>query len=135
MSTTQPASEADSSDPKRRRPGQLETQVVTILVEAAGPLTPGEVRDRLDPTGGLSYSTVVTTLTRLFDKGAVSRQRDGRAYRYGAVRDAAALVAERMSRLLAAEADHTSVLRRFVGTLDERDEQILRTLLGEHPDT
>lgn len=105
--------------------------MVTILVEATGPLTPGEVRDRLDPGGPLSYSTVVTTLTRLFDKGAVRRERDGRAYRYGAVRDAAGLVAERMSRLLAAEPDRTSVLRRFVGTLDDRDERILRALLRE----
>ncbi|MEV4656496.1 BlaI/MecI/CopY family transcriptional regulator [Micromonospora sp. NPDC049301] len=35
----------------------------------------------------------MTTLTRLFDKGAVSRQRDGRSFRYCAVRDAADLVA------------------------------------------
>ncbi|GIG93012.1 hypothetical protein Pen02_79480 [Plantactinospora endophytica] len=108
--------------------------MVTVLVEAAAPLTPGEVRDRLDVAGTLSYSTVVTTLTRLFDKGAVTRDRDGRAYRYGAVRDAAGLVAERMSRLLAAEPDHTSVLRRFVSTLDKRDEQILRDLLHQDSD-
>ncbi|WP_433531771.1 BlaI/MecI/CopY family transcriptional regulator [Micromonospora sp. CA-263727] len=134
MSTTPPPAEGDPAEGKRRRPGQLEAQVVTILVEAARPLTPGEVRDRLDASGALSYSAVVTTLTRLFDKGAVTRQRDGRAYRYGAIRDAAALVAERMSRLLVAEPDHTSVLRRFVSTLNERDEQILRALLNEDAD-
>ena len=107
--------------------------MVTVLVDAAVPLTPGEVRDRLDPTGAVAYSTVVTTLTRLHDKGIVARHRDGRAYRYGAVSDAAGLVANRMSRLLAAEPDHTSVLRRFVGALDDRDEQILRALLREPP--
>ncbi|MFC6020480.1 BlaI/MecI/CopY family transcriptional regulator [Plantactinospora solaniradicis] len=133
MSPTPPPADA-SSESARRRPGQLEAQVVTVLVEAEGPLTPGEVRDRLDPGGGLSYSTVVTTLTRLFDKGAVTRDRDGRAYRYGAVRDAAGLVAERMSRLLAAEPDRGSVLRRFVSTLDDGDEQILRGLLRQDSD-
>jgi hypothetical protein len=47
------------------------------------------------------------------------------------VNDAAGLVADRMSRLLAREPDHASVLRRFVSTLDHRDEAILRDLLRE----
>ncbi|MEU0555726.1 BlaI/MecI/CopY family transcriptional regulator [Dactylosporangium maewongense] len=119
---------------RRRRPGQLEAQVITVLGAAAGPLTPGEVRDLLDPAGALSYSAVVTTLTRLHEKGSVTRHRDGRAFRYGALRDAAGLVAERMSRLLAEEPDRATVLRRFVGTLDDRDEQTLRALLREHPE-
>lgn len=79
----------------------------------------------------LSYSTVVTILTRLHAKGAVIRERHGRAYRYAAVRDAAGLVADRMARLLAAESDRGSVLRRFVGSLDAEDEQILRSLLHD----
>ncbi|MFC5002511.1 BlaI/MecI/CopY family transcriptional regulator [Dactylosporangium cerinum] len=128
MSTTPPAGD------RRRRPGQLEAEVITVLGTAPAPLTPGEVRDLLDPTGALSYSAVVTTLTRLHEKGSVTRHRDGRAFRYGALSDAAGLVAERMSRLLADEPDRASVLRRFVGTLDDRDEEILRALLLEHPE-
>ena len=108
--------------------------MITVLGAAPAPLTPGEVRDLLDPTGALSYSAVVTTLTRLHEKGSVTRHRDGRAFRYGALSDAAGLVAERMSRLLADEPDRASVLRRFVGTLDDRDEEILRALLWEHPE-
>lgn len=108
--------------------------MITVLGAAAAPLTPGEVRDLLDPTGALSYSAVVTTLTRLHEKGSVVRHRDRRAFRYGALSDAAGLVAERMSRLLAEEPDRASVLRRFVGTLDDRDEEVLRALLREHPD-
>lgn len=122
------------NDPARRRPGQLEAQVVTVLGASPEPLTPGQVRDLLDPTGALSYSTVVTTLTRLYEKGALTRVRDGRAFRYGAVSDAAGLVADRMTRLLAGEPDRTSVLRRFVSTLDSRDERILRELLRDNPD-
>src|SRR4051794_25689140 len=76
---------------RRRRPGQLEAQVITVLGSAATPLTPGEVRDLLDPSGALSYSAVVTTLTRLHEKGSVTRHRDGRAFRYGALSDAAGL--------------------------------------------
>ncbi|WP_170167253.1 BlaI/MecI/CopY family transcriptional regulator [Actinoplanes xinjiangensis] len=114
----------------RRRPGQLETEIVTVLASATAPMTPGEVRDALDPTGALSYSTVVTTLTRLHEKEAVARHRDGRAFRYGALADPAGLVADRMSRLMAVEPDRASVLRRFVSTLDEDDERLLRELLA-----
>ena len=109
--------------------------MITVLGSAATPLTPGEVRDLLDPSGALSYSAVVTTLTRLHEKGSVTRHRDGRAFRYGALSDAAGLVAERMRRLLAGEPDRASVLRRFVGTLDDTDGETLRALLQEHPDT
>ncbi|HET6479907.1 MAG TPA: BlaI/MecI/CopY family transcriptional regulator [Actinoplanes sp.] len=42
---------------------------------------PGAVRDLLDRRGALAYRTVVTTLTRRFEKGAVARHRDGRAFR------------------------------------------------------
>ncbi|WP_144122664.1 BlaI/MecI/CopY family transcriptional regulator [Catellatospora sichuanensis] len=131
MSPTQPAAGPESADPGRRRSGQLESQIITVLTEAGLALTPGQVRDRLAVQADLSYSTVVTILTRLHTKGAVIRERHGRAYHYAAVRDAAGLVADRMNRLLAAERDRISVLRRFVGSLNAEDEQILRSLLHD----
>ncbi|GAA1413006.1 BlaI/MecI/CopY family transcriptional regulator [Catellatospora coxensis] len=131
MSPTRSDSGPDAADPGRRRSGQLESQIITVLTEAGLALTPGQVRDRLAPQADLSYSTVVTILTRLHAKGAVIRERHGRAYHYAAVRDAAGLVADRMTRLLAAEPDRTSVLRRFVGGLDAGDEEILRALLRD----
>ncbi|WP_433088019.1 BlaI/MecI/CopY family transcriptional regulator [Dactylosporangium sp. CA-052675] len=118
----------------RRRPGQLGAEILTVLGSAGAPLTPGEVRDRVDPAGVLSYSAVVTTLTRLHERGAVTRERAGRAYRYGALSDPAGLVADRLSRLLSAQSDRASVLRRFVSRLSEQDERLLRDLLREEPD-
>jgi predicted transcriptional regulator len=113
----------------RRRPGALEAEVLAVLEKAGSAMSPGEIRDALDPGGSLSYSAVVTTLTRLHDKHAVSRKRVGRAYRYIAV-DASTLVAWRMGRLLDAQADHASVLTRFVSALDESDAAVLRGLLA-----
>ncbi len=106
---------------------------MTVLDSAVRPLTPGEVRDRLEPAGSISYSTVVTTLTRLFDKGAVARHRDGRAFRYGALSAPAGLVADRMSRLMEVEPDRATVLRRFVSNLSPDDERLLRELLEQDP--
>lgn len=118
----------------RRRPGELEAQVLTVLVDAGAALSPGEIRDRLDPGGTLSYSAVVTTLTRLHDKKAVTRRKDGRAYRYSAIGDASTLVARRMGRLLDAEDDRASVLSHFVSELSEDDAAMLRALLGRELD-
>ncbi|GHF50451.1 putative transcriptional regulator [Amycolatopsis bartoniae] len=122
--------QSDESQP-RRRPGALATEILTVLSEAAAALTPGEVLELLPRARKLSYSTVVTTLTRLWEKDAVTRHRDGRAYRYAAIGDPSSLVAWRMSRLLDAEADHASVLTRFVSGLSEQDERTLRDLLAD----
>ncbi|MET1075916.1 MAG: BlaI/MecI/CopY family transcriptional regulator [Umezawaea sp.] len=121
----------DASPPSRRQPGALAAEVLTVLGASASALTPAEVRDLLDPSGSLSYSTVVTTLTRLHDKDMATRVRDGRAFRYSAVAEPSALVAWRMRRLLDSDPDHASVLTRFVGSLNEKDERLLRDLLGK----
>lgn len=127
---------ADSGEPgggnrERRRSGELAAEVLRLLAAAEAPMTPGELLEVLDPSGGLSYSAVVTTLTRLHEKRAVTRFRDGRAYRYAAAADPAALVAWRMSRLLDGQSDHAPVLSRFVGSLSEQDERTLRDLLDD----
>nr|WP_042178031.1 BlaI/MecI/CopY family transcriptional regulator [Kibdelosporangium sp. MJ126-NF4]CEL12928.1 Transcriptional regulator, MecI family [Kibdelosporangium sp. MJ126-NF4]CTQ98613.1 Transcriptional regulator, MecI family [Kibdelosporangium sp. MJ126-NF4] len=124
---------SDPADRKpRRKPGGLAAAILDVLGDSAEALTPGEVLDLLPP--GLSYSAVVTTLTRLYEKEVVTRERSGRAYRYRSTGDQTALVAWRMGRILEAEADHASVLTRFVSSLNEQDEQLLRDLLNKHTD-
>jgi predicted transcriptional regulator len=131
---TKDRTEPAGQPPARRLPGTLASQVLQALVDAGTALTPGEVRNLLDGTGALSYSTVVTTLTRLHDKEVVTRVRDGRAYRYSAVADPSALTAWRMGRLLESEEDHGPVLARFVDSLSPQDERLLRTMLGDLDD-
>lgn len=115
----------------RRSPGALETEILAVLHEASGPLSPGEVRALLSDKGGgeLSYSAVVTTLTRLHEKGVVTRERSGRAYRYAAPAAPSRLIAWRMRRLLDAEADHAPVLTHFISGLSAGDEELVRRLL------
>ena len=118
----------------RRAAGALESAVLGVLWHASAPLSPGEVREtlaRTDSAGAsLSYSTVVTILTRLHEKGSLSRERDGRAFRYAPVSDEAGLAARRLSQLLDRSPDREAVLSRFVADLSERDEELLRSLLG-----
>ena len=147
--------------PERRAAGALEAEIMAILRAADGPLTPGEVRQRLAPAtqagptqagpaqpapgqgspgqagpgqaggqrGELSYSTVVTIVSRLHVKGLLARQRAGRGFTYSPV-DEASLAARRMSQVLGSENDHDAVLSRFVSGLSSRDARLLRGLLA-----
>ena len=133
----------DGAAASRRPAGALEAEILALLRAAGTPLSPGQVRDRLGagqgpgsalsssalPYSALSYSTVVTILSRLHAKGLLSRQRDGRAFVYAVV-DEASLAASRMSQALAVGDDHDAVLTRFVSGLSGRDARLLRRLLG-----
>jgi predicted transcriptional regulator len=111
--------------------GALEAEVLAVLRAAQVPLSPGQVRERLAirPRGELSYSTVVTILTRLHAKGLLARERAGRGFAYTPV-DPASVAAGQMSRALDAGADHGAVLTRFVSGLSGRDARLLRLLLS-----
>ena len=101
-------------------------------------MSPSEVLAELK--SGLAYTTVMTTLARLHRKGALTRERRGRAYAYALAGSmdtvAAGLTARRMLRLLdAGEADRSSVLASFVADLDPADERLLLSLLVADPHT
>lgn len=109
--------------------GELESAVLDALFASSAAMTAGEVQRAL--TGDLAYTTVLTILVRLHDKGALERERRGRAYAYRPVSDEPGLVARRMRRALDERPDRDAVLARFVDDLSDDDEQTLRRLLGE----
>lgn len=111
----------------RRRPGELEAQVLAALWRANEPLSPGQVRQELG--ADLAYTTVMTILTRLHDKGSVTRRRVGRAYVYTPAFDQAELAAAQMRDLLDSGQDREEVLARFVGSLTADEERTLAALL------
>jgi predicted transcriptional regulator len=119
-------------DAARRPAGTLEAEVMAVLRVAGVALRPGEVRERLAARGQgeLSYSTVVTIMSRLHAKGLLARERAGRGFAYMPL-DAASLAAGQMSRALDTGADHRAVLGRFVSGLSGRDARLLRRLLAE----
>jgi len=113
----------------RRAAGELEATVLAVLQEAGSALSPGEVRERIG--GSLAYTTVVTILSRLHAKGVLERHKAGRAFLYAPVADEPGLAARRMARVLDGEADREAVLARFVSSLSDSDEELLRRMLGE----
>lgn len=112
---------------ERRPNGALAAEVLAVLQEASGALTAGQVLERLG--GGLAYTTVVTTLSRLYDKQVLSRVPSGRAFAYAPVTDASGLTARRMHQVLADGPDREQVLARFVSDLATSDTALLRALL------
>lgn len=122
---------------RRRARGELESGVLAALWAADEPLTAGQVRDQLP--GGLAYTTVLTILSRLYDKGMLVRHRQGRGYAYEPAGDEASHTAERMRALLEHGSNREAVLARFVSGLSVEDENMLHRLLagsdhGAHPE-
>jgi predicted transcriptional regulator len=114
--------------PRRRGQGELEALVLSALSEADGPVSAGWVQERLG--GDLAYTTVITILTRLMAKGAVTRERAGRSFAWTPASDQAGLAAHKMRKVLDAENDREAVLASFVTSLQPDDERLLRELLG-----
>jgi predicted transcriptional regulator len=108
--------------------GELEQDVLGVLADADEALTPAKVQAALDRQ--LAYTTVMTALTRLHAKGAVTRERDGRAYAYR-WNDQATVTARQMRRLLDRDHDRAGVLARFVAELGPEDGQLLEALLAD----
>ena len=113
--------------------GALEREILACLAAADRPLSPAEVRAELGDM--LAYTTVMTTLSRLHAKGAVSRHQAGRGYAYalrgGPDEVQASITAHRMLRLLEAGGDRAGVLSQFIADLSDADEQLLGDLLTD----
>ncbi len=111
----------------RRGRGDLERAVLQIVWQASEPLSPGEVLERLGDTS--AYTTVMTVLTRLHDKGMLARDRVGKAYRYRPALSEAEFTAERMGSDLHGAAAPAEVLSHFVARLSADEADALRRLL------
>jgi predicted transcriptional regulator len=95
-------------------------------------MTPAEVLDDLGQD--LAYTTVMTTLSRMYAKHALVREPRGRAYAYSLPADVgaaqASMTAFHMQRLLDGDDDRASVLAQFVAHLEPEDEKLLARLLS-----
>ncbi|MER6566643.1 BlaI/MecI/CopY family transcriptional regulator [Streptomyces sp. NPDC001093] len=111
---------------RRRARGELEGTVLAALWAAGGPVSATVVQEQVPDA---AYTTLLTILTRLCDKGLVTRHREGRSYVYAPVDDQAGHAAAGMHTLLDEGGDRAAVLARFVSELSAEDEQLLEQLL------
>lgn len=114
----------------RRATGELEESVLRFVWAMDAPVTPAEVHEAVAPD--LAYTTVMTVLTRLHQKGRLDRKRQGRAFAYWAADGEAAHRAGQMRNQLSAADNRDAVLSSFVEKLSDAEATELRRLLGEH---
>lgn len=112
----------------RRNSGELESEVLAALWATDRVLTPTEVQAEIG--GDIAYNTVHTILKRLYDKGLVLRDVDGRRGAYRPAKSAAEMTAGAMRQALDRGPDPIAALQQFVGGLNPDEEQALRDLLG-----
>lgn len=112
--------------------GALEADVMRVLWAAPGPLTVRDVLDALNEVRAedLAYTTVMTVLVRLADKGALARTRRGRGFLYHPVVEDEAAIAVRdvlrrygdaaVTHFVAASAADPEARQRLRRLLEER---------------
>ncbi len=98
----------------------------------SGPVQVRDVCARLKGSPALAYTTVMTTLDRLFKKGLLARHKEGQAFVYEPAlsRDEykRRIVEQTVSGLMSRASDAAPVLAAFVDAAAEVDEENLRRL-------
>lgn len=100
--------------------GELEFAVLEKLWQSSDPTSPHEIIDGL-PGKQRAYTTIVTILTRLIDKGLVERFPDGRSYLYRASGSPDELTARAIGQLLQSSKNPMAVLNHLVNNVTDKE--------------
>lgn len=111
--------------------GELEAVVMERLWTTSAPVTVRDVQDELAPERPLAYTTVMTVMDHLFCKGYVTREKQGKAYRYSPTYSRDEHAAELLKQALASSSDRGAALVRFIGDLAPEDVAQLRAALSD----
>jgi predicted transcriptional regulator len=112
--------------------GHLEREVMRAVWRAEEPVTGHEIADALKGSKEIAYTTLLTVIDRLREKGYLTRTRDGRSYRYRAVMPEADYAASLMSQVLDASDNRSDALLSFAGKLEPAEAEALRAALRSH---
>jgi predicted transcriptional regulator len=102
-----------------------------VLWDTRDPVPVADVVAALSDTHPVAYTTVMTVLERLREKGRVQRTKVGRSFRYRASASAEDYVSGLLSEALDDASDRSAVLVRFAGTLSDEEARVLREALSE----
>lgn len=110
--------------------GALETSVLEALSRAEEPLSVRGVQARLKRQAELAYTTVLTVLDRLHEKGLVRRQKQGRAFYYEPLVTSEQWRGQRAAKLLAGrdEPPSRAVLVAFLDDTERAAPGVLNEL-------
>jgi predicted transcriptional regulator len=106
--------------------GELEDAVMSRVWKWNRPVTVREVLEDLQKERSIAYTTVMTVLDNLHQKGWVRREAEGRAYRYEAVSTRAAYAAALMNEAWSQSDNPAAALVAFFGMMSEEQREALR---------
>lgn len=113
--------------------GDLEQKIMKVIWESDNPLKPSEVLTRLDE--GYAYTTVMTVLKRLHDKGLLNRVKKGKAYLYQSTEKKENFAKKRLKKLFSSILGtyNELAITQFVDSLENNPEDIqkLKKYLNE----
>lgn len=89
----------ESADAVARYLGELQAEVMAIFWER-GSATVREVVDELNQHRRLAYTTVLTLVSRLWSRGLLAREREGRGFRYRPTKTREEFLAELSDELI-----------------------------------
>ncbi|WP_230423635.1 BlaI/MecI/CopY family transcriptional regulator [Streptomyces radicis] len=109
--------------------GELEDAVMSRVWEWNRPVTVREVLEDLRQQRSIAYTTVMTVLDNLHQKGWVRREQEGRAYRYEAISTRAAYSAALMNDAWSESDNPAAALVAFFGMMSAEQTEALRDAL------
>ncbi|MEU2113727.1 BlaI/MecI/CopY family transcriptional regulator [Streptomyces sp. NPDC019507] len=109
-----------------RQLGDLEDAVMTRIWQWNRPVTVREVLEDLQQERSIAYTTVMTVMDNLHQKGWVRREVEGRAYRYTAVSTRAAYSAALMNEAWSKSDNPAAALVAFFGMMSPEQREELR---------
>jgi predicted transcriptional regulator len=109
--------------------GELETVVMDRVWNLGRVTTVREVFEEMRAEREIAYTTVLSTMDNLHRKGWLSRERDGKAFRYWATLSREEYSARLMRDALDAGGNPDVVLTRFLEQMSEEETTRLRDMV------
>jgi len=111
--------------------GDLEAVVMDHLWkrDTSAGVTVREIFEEMSEARPIAYTTVMSTMDNLHSKGWLSRERDGKAYRYRPILTREQHSARLMREALADGGSSELVLSHFVAQMDPEESASLRAAL------
>lgn len=109
--------------------GDLEAAIMDRLWDWDHAATVREMLNDLAPERRLAYTTVMTVMDNLYRKGWLTRELDGKAYRYQPVSSRHEYSAELMRQVLAGSGDEVATLLRFVDRMTDQEATAVKAAL------
>ncbi|CDO08085.1 MULTISPECIES: BlaI/MecI/CopY family transcriptional regulator [Mycolicibacterium] len=109
--------------------GELEASIMDRLWDRDSDATVRDILAELSTERDIAYTTVMSTMDNLHGKGWLSRERDGRAYRYRPTLTREEHSARLMLEALNGGGRSEAVLSHFVAQIDAAESADLRAAL------